>query len=83
MDEQSRGIRHSVFAAVAAILLASQGAGVVAQATVNRPGQPDKAKPRYGHCADVGLGGCETGHLAKTGKGYAVCETYQIGRAHV
>lgn len=33
-------------------------------------------KPRYGHCVDVGLGGCETGNLAKTGKGYAVCETY-------
>lgn len=36
------------------------------------------AKARYGHCADVdgGSRGCETGHLAKTGKGYAVCENY-------
>ena len=63
-------------AAIAAVLLTSHGGGVVAQAAVNRTGQPDKAKLQYGHCADVGLGGCETGHFAKTGKGFAVCETY-------
>lgn len=34
-------------------------------------------KPRYGYCVDVGLAGsCDTGQFAKTGKGYAVCETY-------
>jgi uncharacterized protein YecT (DUF1311 family) len=34
-------------------------------------------KSLYAHCADVdGRWGCETGHMAKTGKGYAVCESY-------
>lgn len=38
---------------------------------------PQLGKPRYGHCADVGIvGSCDTGQSAKTGKGYAVCETY-------
>lgn len=40
------------------------------------PSVQQSTKAHYGHCADVGRGGCETGNLAKTGKGYAVCETY-------
>lgn len=38
---------------------------------------PQTGKPLYGHCVDVGIAGsCDTGKFAKTGKGYAVCETY-------
>lgn len=38
---------------------------------------PQAGKQLYGYCVDVGIAGsCNTGQFAKTGKGYAVCETY-------
>lgn len=68
--------RYVVVGAMSTMLFAGHCASAGTQTTATPVAQPDKAKPRYGYCVDVGIGGCETGQFAKTGKGYAVCETY-------
>lgn len=72
----NRLVREVMAGTAITLFLMSHGPSAWAQTKTTRTAQLDKAMPRYGHCVDVGLGGCETGHFAKTGKGYAVCETY-------